>query len=152
MTTKRKAAKPASHKTEKVTMPKKHEAVEQEPPPGYQAVADTGAKAPEPDNEPPFIQVPEAERLQTPPALVDMSPYVRRLSENLSSNLPSEAVENGEWDVPGDHVLRQIKLQVPDGKYRVIGHGWIMEIADQELAHITKATPTTDPAEYTTIE
>ena len=151
MTKKRKAAKPASHKTEKRTMQKKHEAVA--PAPGYrEAVADTGAKAPEPDTAPPFINVPEAERLQTPPALVDMSPYVRRLSENLSGNLPPEAVENGEWDVPGDHVLRQIKLQVPDGKYRVLGHGWIMEIADQELAHITKATPTTDPAEYTTIE
>jgi hypothetical protein len=91
---------------------------------------------------------------------------IRAISAAFSGNLPPAAVSGGSYDmaqardIAEDHASEAAMLPipqvppatgVPDGRYRVAGHDWIVTIAGELAVLFERGGPQTDPASYTEV-
>jgi hypothetical protein len=122
--------RPMKLKRRKAKMAKKHYD-DDEPQAETEAVAESGAKAPAPE---------------------EVDKAVTRMSETFAANVPQEAIQSGHYELPENDSVRRLKSdKIPDGSYRVSGHDWILDFADGHLVGVTRATPQSEASSYTSI-
>lgn len=101
-----------------------------------------------------------------PNVSADSAETIRAVSAAFSGNLPPAALSGGSYDmaqardIAADHAGEASMLPipvlpaatgVPDGRYRVAGHDWIVTIAGELAVLFERGTPKTDPATYTEV-
>lgn len=71
---------------------------------------------------------------------------IEQASRDFAAAVPVEANSQGHFELPPEHPLAMIAYDdVPDGRYRVGGHDWILEFEDGRLTSAEKASAASDP-------
>lgn len=130
--------KPRTVQHGRAKMARKHEH-DPEDDEGPRPVAESGAKAAA--GPPTAAASPE-----------EIDRAVEFMSRQFSSAIPEAALRENPYELPEDDALRRMKNdKVPDGRYRVVGHEYVLEFADGHLTTVEHVTPTTDSDSYTPI-
>jgi len=96
--------------------------------------------------------VSESGAKEAAPSPEEVDRAVMMMSGHVSSAVPQEALQAGEYELPeSDNLRRMQNKKIPDGSYRVTGHEWILDFADGHLVKIARATTASERSSYTSI-
>ena len=84
----------------------------------------------------------------------DQAETIQHITIEFGKNLPQAAVTAGKYEAAQaeeEGLVIQPASGVPDGRYRVEGHDWIITVAGEQTVLFERGGPSTDPATVTSV-